>query len=456
MKEVRDIIIIGGGVAGITAAIRSAQNGLNVTLVEKEKIGGVHVNWGGIPTKSLLSIVEIIRRVRDSKRLGLVGEVSIDWEVLQKHRIRVCSQIVRFNELALKNNGVEVIYGEGELVSPSEVRVLSKEGRSLETQHVLLAMGSHNITIPGIPLGRNILDSDQAIQLKKLPESILIIGGGAVGLEFATIFTLLGSRVIIVELLQRLLPNEEQDVGVFIEKRLEKEGVQILVKSKVIKVEESENGVKVNIDTPKGERIESVEKVLMAVGRKPNIDTDKLNALQVKTNRQGIIVNDRMQTTVPNVYAAGDVIGKHLLLNVAMKEAKVAAGNIAGGDEKIDYNGVPRCVFTIPEIATVGVTEHQTKEKVIVVKDPFFSPRAAGAGEVEGFIKIIAKQDGTIIGAIIVGAHASELIQPLSQAVRKRTNALELADSFYPSPTFSEAVMNVLGKVEGKAIFGFG
>jgi len=457
--KIFDLIVVGGGVAGIAAAMRVAKSGLKVALIEKEVIGGVHVNWGGIPTKALISAAETSKKVRYGKRLGIIGKVEIDWDLLQKHRRAIVTQILNFNLLALKKSKVEIFYGIGELVSSSKVRVLlnSGEEKVLETKNILIATGSQSTTIPSIPLSSKILDSYGAIQLEKPPESLLVIGGGAVGLEFATIFSLLGTKVIVVELLPKLLPNEEPDVGEFIKKRLEKDGIRVLIGSKVVDVRDKDDYVEVVVDTPDCQSIEKVEKVLMAIGRRPNIDHEKLESLGIKTTKKGIVVNERMQTSMPNIYAAGDVVGKILLLNVAMKEGKVAAENITGGQKVMDYTAVPRCVFTLPEVAAVGLTEEQARkenEDIIVVKDPFFSPRAAGAGEVEGFIKIIAEPDGTLVGATIVGSHASELIFPLTVGIYKGINALELAELFYPSPTFSEAIMNVLGKVGGKAIFG--
>jgi dihydrolipoamide dehydrogenase len=458
MEKTFDLAVIGGGVAGISAAIRAAQNGLKVCIIEKDKIGGVHVNWGGIPTKALISGVEIKKRVRDGKKLGVNGNVNVDWGALQKHRVMVSSQVLRFNEMALKKFGIEIMHGRGEIDSVREVRIWrEKEETVIHAENILIATGSESVSIPGIPFGSRILNSDEALQLVKIPKSILVIGGGAVGLEFATIFNLLGSKVIVVELLPRLLPNEEPDVGEFIEKKLEKEGIRVLVGSKVVDVKPTEKNVEVAIETPEGRNTEEVEKVLMAIGRRPNIDAEKLEGLGIKTTKKGIVVNERMQTSIPNVYAAGDVVGKHLLLNVAMKEGKTAADNMIGKHKAMEYTAVPRCVFTLPEVAAVGLTEEQARKEnadVIVVKDPFFSPRAAGAGEAEGFIKIVCNSEGMIVGATIVGSHVSEMIFPLSMALHKRISAFELAEMFYPSPTFIEVVMNAVGKVVGKAIFG--
>jgi dihydrolipoamide dehydrogenase len=459
LLKIFDLVVIGGGVAGIAAAMRAARKGMKIALVEKEAIGGVHVNWGGIPTKALISSVEILKKVRDGKKLGITGRVEVDWDLLQKHRRTVVSQILNFNLLGLKKSRNEIFYGVGEVVPGSKVIVLLNNGEEkvLETKNILIATGSRSTTIPGIPLSSKILDSYGAIQLEKPPESLLVIGGGAVGLEFATVFSLLGTKVTVVELLPRLLPIEEPEVGEFIKKRLEKDGIKVLVSSKVVDVKDKDRYVEVVVDTPGGQTVEKVEKVLMAVGRRPNIDHEKLESLGIKTTKMGIVVNERMQTSIPNVYAAGDVVGKILLLNVAMKEGKVAAENITGGQKVMDYTAVPRCVFTLPEVAAVGLTEEQARKEnpdTIVVKDPFFSPRAAGAGEAEGFIKIIAESDGTLTGATIVGSHASELIFPLVVGIHKRINALELAELFYPSPTYSEVMMNALGKVGGKAIFG--
>lgn len=377
---------------------------------------------------------------------------------LQKHRARVSSQVLRFNELALKKRGVTIIYGNGELASRREVTIWQeKEAKRIHVEKILIATGSESVSIPSIPFGKGILTSDDALQLAEVPKSILIIGGGAVGLEFATVFSLLGAKVMIDEVLPRLLPNEEPDVGDFIQKRLEKDGIQVMVGSKVVGVRGKEKSVEVVVDTTAGQNTEDVETVLMAVGRRPCVDPEKLERVGIKTTKKGIVVNERMQTSIPNIYAAGDVVGKHLLLNVAMPEEKTAADNIAGRHKVMDYTAVPRCVFTLPEVAAVGLTEEQARKEMedgTVVTDPFFSPRAAGAGEVEGFIKIVCNSDGMIVGATIVGAHASEIIFPLSMALDKKISARELAEMFYPSPTFSEVLMNAVGKVGGQAIFG--
>lgn len=439
--------------------MRAAKAGMKVALVEREAVGGVHVNWGGIPTKALISTTEISKKVINGNRLGIMGKVKIDWDQLQKHRKKVVAQVQNFNVLALKKSKVEIFYGTGELVSSSKVKVhlKNREENILETKYILIATGSQSISLPAIPLSSRILDSYGAIQLEKPPESLLVIGGGAVGLEFATIFNLLGTKVTVVELLPRLLPIEEPEVGDFIKKSLQKDGIKVLVGSRVIEVAEKDEYLEVVVETPESRVVEKIEKVLAAIGRRPNIDREKLESLGIKTTKTGIVVNERMQTSIPNVYAAGDVVGKILLLNVAMKEGKVAAANIVGGEKVMDYNAVPRCVFTLPEVAAVGSTEEEARKEdpdIVVVKDPFFNPRAAGSGEVEGFVKIIAKSDGILVGATIVGSHASELIFPLVVGLHSRINALEMAELFYPSPTYSEVLMNVLGKVGGKAIFG--
>ena len=462
METGPDIVVVGGGVAGIAAANRAAQLGLKVTLVEKAVIGGMHATWGGIASKAMIDAVHLFRRARDGHEMGVEGSVSLNWKKMQQHRERACAQVSKFNEIALSRNGVKVVHGGGRLLSTTKVEVSPPNAGTdmIAAKHIVLATGSSPSTILSVPLGGPVVDSEGALKLDNPPANLLIVGGGAVGVELATVFCLLGSRVTLVEMMPTLLPGEEREAGDFVSKSLQKEGVQVLVGSKVIGTDMTGDGVRAELETPQGRNTIMTEKILMAVGRRPNVDSEGLSAVGVETTKKGIAVNSRMQTTVPNIYAAGDVVDapeRQLLVNVAIREGKVAAENAAGGNETANYDAIPRCVFTIPEVASIGLTEQQAKEKGLrptVTKASYYCPRGGASGETEGTIKIVTGSDERIVGGMIVGANASELISQLVMAMAKGTKPREIAEMMYPSPSFSEVVWNTMGMVGKEQTFG--
>jgi dihydrolipoamide dehydrogenase len=461
MEEHFDLIVIGGGLAGIAGAVRTAQHGLRVVLVEKDRIGGMHPNYGGAPTKALLSSVDIFRRVRDGGRLGIDGVVSLDWKKMQKHKEATSLQLSKFNEVNLVRAGIRIVRGVAKLVSPTKVNVSLREGGEtvIEAKNILIASGSNASTIPGVPIGGAILDNKGALMLDTPPKSLVVVGGGAVGLEFATIFCYVGSKVTVIEMLTTLLPGEEPEVGEFIQKSLQKERVDVFTGSKATEVRGNQDGVEVQISTPDGQKIITVEKLLMAIGRQPDIDREHLESIGIKTSRRGVLVNERMQTSIPNIYAVGDVAdisGKQLLTPVGIKEGKVAASNILGGSEVMRYAIIPRCIYTIPEVASVGLTEQEAQEKGVDVratKASFFSPKAVASGENEGFIKILTTSEDKLIGATVVGATASELIFPLSLAIAKGLTAREMGEMMYPAPSFADAIFNTMGMTAEEETF---
>jgi dihydrolipoamide dehydrogenase len=361
-------------------------------------------------------------------------------------------------EFIMKKAGVQIIFGNGEIQSPTEVKVTTADGEeTIKAKNILIATGSQPITIPGVELKDPVLDSDQLLDLQVPPESLLIIGGGVIGLEFATIFNSLDTKVTIVEMLPNLLPNEEPEMGDFVLRNSRKEGIEVFLNSKVTEVKKVRNGVEVKIQSPTEEIAKNVEKALMSVGRRPNIDREHLESIGVKTTKRGIVVNNRMQTSVETVWAAGDAVDPHLLANVAIKEAKVAVANIAGETAKMEYDLIPRCVFTIPEVASVGLTEKQAKDKGLEIKTAKinFSAqnfRALASNKTEGFVKIVVLNDGTILGATIVGASASDLISEFTIAIKNKMTAEEMSDLVYIHPSFSEVVQVALEKILGKSL----
>lgn len=457
MNDETDLVVLGGG-AGIFAAVRAAQLGLRVVLVENRRIGGVCMNWGGLATKTLTSTVELFKNARKASTNGIHGSLSLDWTEMKRYKDKICSQVSKFPEFLMKKAGVKIIIGNGEIQSPTEVKITSADGEEvIKARNILIATGSQPITIPGVELKDPILDSDQMLELEAPPKSLLVIGGGVIGLEFATIFNLLDTKVTVVEMLPTLLPNEEPEVGEFLLRNLRREGIEVFVNSKVTEVCKVNNGVEVKIISPTEEITKNVDKVLMAIGRRPNIDRKRLEDIGVKTTKRGIVVDDRMQTSAETVWAAGDAADPHLLANVAIREAKVAVANIIGENARMEYDLVPRCVFTIPEVASVGLTEKQAKDKGLAIKcvKINFSAqnfRAMASNKTEGFIKIVILEDGRILGATIVGASASDLISEFILAIRNKMTAEEMSDLVYVHPSFSEVLQVALEKILGKAM----
>ena len=452
-----DLVVIGGGGSGVFAAHRAAQMGLKVVLVEDRSIGGVCLNWGGLATKTLTSTVDLFRNANKAVNNGIQGSFSLQWNEMKRYKDTICSRMSKMAEVLLKKAGVRVILGNGEIQTPTTVKITSESGEEVvHTKNILIASGSQPITIPGVEFEGPILDSDKMLELETPPESLLVVGGGVIGLELATIFNLLNTKVTIVEMLPALLPAEEPEVGEFLLRHLKKEGMDVFVNSKVTQVTKANDSVNVKIITPTGERTVQVSKVLMAIGRKPNIDREHLKALGVETTKRGIVVNERMQTSSKTIWAAGDAVDPHLLANVAMKEGKVAIANIAGETAKMDYNLIPRCVFTIPEIAAVGLTEKETKDKGLDVKSAKISFaaqnfRAYASNKTEGFVKIVILTEGTILGATIVGASASDLISEFILAIKKKMSAQEMSELVYVHPSFSEVLRVALETILGRA-----
>jgi dihydrolipoamide dehydrogenase len=454
-----DLVVLGGGGVGVYAATRAAQNGATVILVENRRLGGVCLNWGGPATKTLTSTMELYKSVKRGSRVGIRGNVSVDWSTLRQYKDGICSRFQKFAEIALTRSGVTIRHGTGNILSPTKVNITLSTGEEelVTTRNILIAVGSQPTTLPGVPLKDPVLNSDQLLDLDIPPDSLLVIGGGVVGLEFATIFNLLGTKVTIVELLPTLLPTEEPDVGTFLKRDLQQAGIQVLLDSRVTNITPVNDGAKITVHTPTEEIPVLAEKVLMAVGRHPNIDLQSLETLGIHTTRRGIIVNNQLQTSVPNIWAAGDIATPHLLANVAMREAKVAAENITGTPTTINYDILPRAVFTIPEIAAVGLTEQQARNKGLEVKigKVNFNAqnfRAAATNKLEGFIKIVAMPDGTLLGATIVGAQASDLITAFMLALVNKMTVREMSELMYIHPSYSEAILNALEMFEGKSV----
>jgi len=460
VKNDFDICVVGGGPAGYVAAIRAAQLGAKVVLIEERELGGTCLNRGCIPTKALLKTSETMQSVNRAKEFGIEpSAASLNTGTAISRKDRVVRSLRTGLESLMSKNGVELLRGRGVIISPTSVAVETKEGGAeITCNQLIITTGSEPLVpdIPGIGL-EGVITSDAALESSDIPESITIIGAGAIGLEFATYYRSFGTAVTVVEMMDTLLPGEDEDVTAELIKIMKRQGVKFHLGSRVKEIRKTPNGLEAVIEN--GETTVSLisDTVLSAIGRKSNCNTELMASLGIETKKGTIVVNDRMETSVRGVYAAGDVVGGKLLAHLAFAEGRVAAENAMGIRSRLNENAVPACVYTNPEVASVGLSERQAKEKGIDVKTGRFdfrnNGRALSHGEREGFVKVITESaTGVIIGARILGLHASELISELTLAVTLGVKADVLADMIHPHPTLSECVMEACADAAGRAI----
>lgn len=441
-----DAVVIGAGPGGYVAAVKLAQHGKRVAVVEKSFVGGTCTNWGCIPTKALLTSAHLLRNIIEKgAELGVLAEnVSFDFSKMKNHMNKVVMASRKGIEYLFKKNKIELINGEAIVESPNSVKV---QDRKIEAKHLVIATGSVPTLFPPFNEIVGIWTSDDVFRMERLPESVLIVGGGVIGVELATFFSSLNVKVIIVELLDHILPNEDADAAQLVAKTLKRRGVEIYESSKVTSVQPIENGYRSIIETKEGQLEKTTEKVVVAVGRRPKIGED-LKAIGLAIEK-GIKTDETMLTNLPNVYAVGDVRGRIMLAHVAMYEAVVAAENICGKPAKMDYSAVPSVIFSEPEVASVGVKEKDVDPSTVkIFSYPLMANgRARTMLEKEGFAKFIADaKTGRILGATIVGPYATELIMEATVAVRNGLTAEQLERTIHPHPTLSETL---LGAIEG-------
>jgi len=443
---VYDAVVIGAGPGGYVAAVKLAQHGKRVAVVEKSFVGGTCTNWGCIPTKALLTSAHLLRNIIEKgAELGVLAEnVSFDFSKMKNHMNKVVMASRKGIEYLFKKNKIELINGEAIVESPNSVKV---QDRKIEAKHLVIATGSVPTLFPPFNEIVGIWTSDDVFRMERLPESVLIVGGGVIGVELATFFSSLNVKVIIVELLDHILPNEDADAAQLVAKTLKRRGVEIYESSKVTSVQPIENGYRSIIETKEGQLEKTTEKVVVAAGRIPKIGED-LKAIGLAIEK-GIKTDETMLTNLPNVYAVGDVRGRIMLAHVAMYEAVVAAENICGKPAKMDYSAVPSVIFSEPEVASVGVKEKDVDPSTVkIFSYPLMANgRARTMLEKEGFAKFIADaKTGRILGATIVGPYATELIMEATVAVRNGLTAEQLERTIHPHPTLSETL---LGAIEG-------
>ncbi|MBW7957148.1 MAG: dihydrolipoyl dehydrogenase [Deltaproteobacteria bacterium] len=456
-----DIVVVGAGPGGYVAAIRAAQLGAKTALVERDRIGGTCLNWGCIPTKALYYSAKALESAKHAADFGVnAGEISFDLAKAVERKDGVVKKLVGGVEQLLKGNKVEVIKGNGFLESAVRVRVTNNGStETVAAKSIIVATGSEPAMIPAFNIDRkDVLTSTEMLDLKKVPESLLVIGGGVMGCEFATLFSAFGSRVMIVELLSSILTTEDKMVSRVIAKKFKETGVNVLTDVQVEAVIPEDGCVKTRL---KDGREFMTEKVMVAIGRSFNSSGIGLDALGVNIEKGRIAVDERMETNVKGVYAIGDVTGKMLLAHVASTQGIVAVSAALGKDARMDYSVIPAGIFTDPEIASVGLREKDAEEKGIDVRVGRFpyaaSGKALGMGETEGFVQMVA-DPGTdkVLGCSIVGAHATDLIGEAALAMKAGVTVKELAETVHAHPTLPELVMEAAEDVHGLAIHKIG
>ncbi|MFQ6106145.1 MAG: dihydrolipoyl dehydrogenase [Thermoplasmata archaeon] len=452
----KDAVIIGSGPGGYYCALRLAKLGKNVAIVEEENMGGVCTNAGCIPTKALLESARILHEARSSERMGVECSPKLDFEKAKKNAEISVMRSRKGIEHLLHQANVSILRGRGRLAEENVVKISGENEGTIEANHIVVATGSHTRNLPSVAYdGRTILSSKELLDIGHVPESLLIIGGGSIGVEFATIFGTFGSRVTVVELLPSLLPMESHIVGETMEKILKRRGVRVLTNVAVKEVNLSGGEALATLNDEDGTEIRA-EKVLLSVGRAPNVD-EGLIRLGIKLDKEGIVVNERMQTTIPSVYAIGDVVGEPMLAHSAWAEAEVAALNIAGIPAKMEYDYIPRCIYTFPEVASFGLTEERAKERGFDVRLGEFplaaNARARISGKKDGFARItVDAKTKHILGACAIAPHAAEMIQELVLAARLGVSYEEIGRTIHPHPTVSEVLFEAARDIEDESL----
>ncbi|MDT8903116.1 dihydrolipoyl dehydrogenase [Anaeroselena agilis] len=456
-----DIAVVGGGPGGYTAAIRAAQLGARVLLVEKEKLGGVCLNRGCIPTKTLLRSAERWQSLQDCAAFGLRAEnIGFDFAAVMARKDQVVGQLQAGVVQLVAANGIEVRYGEAALAGPGALAVSSHAGREeFAVCKIILATGSEpmRLPVPGADLP-GVLTSDEVLALDAVPRSMVVVGSGAVGVEFAAIFRAFGCQVTVVEMLPTLLPSIDADLVKRMALLLRKQGIKMLTGAKVTGIRPGPDGLTVAVTTADGKELELVaEKVLAAAGRQPIVGGLGLEAAGVAFDRKGIEVNAMMETNVAGIYAVGDVTGRYMWAHAASGEGLAAVESALGGAVEMDYGAIPGCIFTAPEIAAVGLTEQEALAAGRRVKTGRFNfaanGKAVSMGEADGLVKVVADaDDGKLLGMHILGPHASDLVMEGAIAIRHGLTAEDIGKVIHPHPTLAETVMESVHALEGRAI----
>jgi len=454
----KDVVIIGGGPGGYVAAIRAAQLGANVAVVEKDRLGGTCLNRGCIPTKALTRSVEVLLEARRADEFGIeIGNIKANFPEIMARKSRISDNLVSGVKWLMKANKVSVHTGVGRILSPHLVKVHHEE---IATRKLIIATGSESalLPIPGLDLP-GVLATDDILELKKIPESLVVIGGSHVGVEFASIFSALGTKVTIVKRRPLQLEPVDEEIGRRFSQTLPRQGIEVKIGAAVKAIKREGAVLKVVWDTPQGEQGVEGQMVLMATGRIPYTEGLGLSEIGIKMDGHAIVVNECLETNINDVYAIGDVLGKNMLAHVASYEGEVVAENALGRSRQIDYHAVPSCIFTQPEIAGVGITEKEAKDSGIpykVSKFPFAAcGRAVTMDETTGMVKMICNTgNGRLLGMHIMGPHASDLIAEGVLAMQMGATARDIVHTMHAHPTLPEAVREAaMGQLDGAIHF---
>ncbi|MEN6413397.1 MAG: dihydrolipoyl dehydrogenase [Veillonellales bacterium] len=457
-----DVAVIGGGPGGYAAAIKAAKLGAKVLLVEKEKIGGVCLHHGCIPTKTLLDSAEKWRQLHSLSEFGLTADnLAFDFTKVKERMNQVISQLERGILQMVKSSAVEIKYGTAVLEAPQVFKIQSSSAdmEQYTAQNIILATGSEPIGLP-VP-GSNlagVLNSDQVLSLTEVPRSMVIVGAGAVGLEFATAFKSFGCNVTVVEMMPQILPGADSDIVKRLGFLMRKQGFKILTNTKVIRLAQGDDALEIEVDNGKNAQVLTAEKVLVAIGRKPLTEGLGLERAGVKYSAKGIEVDAKLTTNVKGIYAIGDVTGKSMLAHAASTAGIAAAENALGGQAAVDFSAVPACVFTTPEVAMVGLTEQAAAasgRSIKISKANFAANgKAVSMGQIDGLVKIIADSgNDQILGMHILGPHASDLIMEGALAVTNGLRAKDIGRTIHPHPTISETIMGCIHGFESPKVY---
>lgn len=458
-----DLIVIGSGPGGYVAAIRGAQLGMSVAVVERAELGGVCLNWGCIPTKSLLKSAQVLEYAQHAEAYGVkIEKAEPDFDAMITRSRGVADKMSKGIQYLFKKNNITVISGTGKLLPGKKVEVSTETGETAtyEAQHIVLATGARSRQLPAIPQdGKRIIGYRQALTLDHKPASLLVVGSGAIGSELAYFYNAIGTKVTLVEFMPTILPLEDEEVSKQVGRSFKKAGIEVLVKSTVESIDTAGELLKINIRNKKGElETYEAEMVLSAVGISPNVENIGLEETGVELEKGRIKVDDYYRTNIEGVYAIGDIVHGPALAHVASAEAICCVEHIAGlNPEPIDYTNIPGCTYTTPEVASVGLSEAKAVEsgrEIKIGKFPFTaSGKASAAGANEGFVKLIFDaQDNTLLGAHLVGANVTEMIAELVLARKKGVTGHDLITTVHPHPTMSEAVMEAAAQAYGEAI----
>ena len=457
-----DVIVIGSGPGGYVAAIRAAQLGLKTAVVERESLGGICLNWGCIPTKALLKSAQVFEYINHAADYGIkVQEASTDFPSIIKRSRDVADGMSKGIQFLMKKNKIDVINGTGKIKKGGKVEVKAADGSVKEytAKHTILATGARSRELPNLKQdGKKVIGYRQAMVLPEQPKSMVVVGSGAIGVEFAYFYSTIGTKVTIVEFMDNIVPVEDEEISKQLLRSLKKAGIEIMTKSTVESVDTSGNGCKVQVKTASGTQTLEADVVLSAVGITPNIENIGLEEVGVKTDKGRVVVDEFYKTNIPGVYAIGDIVAGQALAHVASAEGIICVEKIAGHHpEPLNYNNIPGCTYCSPEIASVGYTEKAAKEagyEIKVGKFPFSaSGKASAAGAKDGFVKVIfdAKY-GEFLGAHMIGANVTEMIAEVVVARKLETTGMEIVKSVHPHPTMSEAIMEAAADAYGEVI----